>query len=132
MASRPHDHGAERREVPGFGPWSIKGGLPHVQPPAEILERIVALRVHVDPTPAENAPLRVLPGTPRADRLRADEIETLASQGDPVVCTVAAGAVMAMSPSLIHASSPATVPARRRVLHFEYSSVDLPAGLQWV
>jgi len=41
----------ERREAEGFGPWSEKEGVPHVQPPAEILEKMVAIRVHLDDTP---------------------------------------------------------------------------------
>ncbi len=32
----------EKREVEGFGPWSLKDGIPHVQPPVEILSRMVA------------------------------------------------------------------------------------------
>jgi hypothetical protein len=38
----------ERIELPGFGPWSIKEGVPHVQPPIECLEQMLAVRVHLD------------------------------------------------------------------------------------
>jgi len=34
----------ERVDLPGYGPWSTKEGIPHVQPPAEILEAMVTLR----------------------------------------------------------------------------------------
>lgn len=121
----------ERRDVPDFGPWSIKGGLPHVQPPVEVLERLVALRLHLDPTPPENGALRVLPGSHRLGRLTNDEIDSLVHRQEPVVCPVEEGGVMAMSPLLLHASSAAAAPRRRRVLHFEYSSHDLPGGLAW-
>src|SRR5262245_25806598 len=36
---------ARRIEIDGFGPWSIKAGVPHVQPPAAILEKMVTVRV---------------------------------------------------------------------------------------
>src|SRR5690348_15390080 len=38
----------ERIDVSGFGPWSTKDGVPHVQPPARLLEQIVTVRLHLD------------------------------------------------------------------------------------
>src|SRR5262249_48324765 len=37
----------EQVDVPGFGPWSTKGGLPHVRPPAALLEAMLTARVHL-------------------------------------------------------------------------------------
>lgn len=31
----------ERREAPGFGPWTVKGGMLHVAPPFELLSKMV-------------------------------------------------------------------------------------------
>jgi hypothetical protein len=53
----------ERREVPGWGPWSIKHGVNCAHAPASALEQVLALRLHLDDSIAENGPLRVLPGT---------------------------------------------------------------------
>jgi ectoine hydroxylase-related dioxygenase (phytanoyl-CoA dioxygenase family) len=122
---------AERRDAPGFGPWSIKDGLPHVQPPVSVLERILAIRVHLDETPAENGALRVLPGTHRLGRLSESRIAELRQQVPEALCAVPAGGAMLMSPLLVHASSASRSPSRRRVLHFEYSSARLPEGLVW-
>lgn len=109
----------ERKDVPGFGPWTIKGGVPHVQPPVALLEQVIALRLHLDDTPAENGALRVLPGTHKLGRLSNHRIASLRRETPEVVCAVPAGGGMIMSPLLLHASSVAEVPARRRVLHFE-------------
>ena len=38
----------ERVEVDGYGPWSIKAGINHVQPPVSVLQNILALRIHLD------------------------------------------------------------------------------------
>jgi hypothetical protein len=38
---------------------------------------------------------------------------------------------MLMSPLLLHASSAAAFPDRRRVLHLEYSAARLPGDLAW-
>src|SRR5205085_916534 len=59
----------ERREVPGFGPWSLKAGVPHVQPPIGILERMLAVRLHLDACGETDGPLQVLPGSHAHGRL---------------------------------------------------------------
>ena len=121
----------EKREVDGFGPWSMKDGIPHVQPPAEVLERILAIRVHLDDTPESNGALRVVPGSHRHGKLGSESARALREELGEVVCEVEAGGGHAMSPLLLHASSKAESPARRRVVHIEYASADLPGGLDW-
>ena len=121
----------EQKDVPGFGPWTIKDGVPHVQPPVVLLEQVIALRLHLDDTPAENGALRVLPGTHKLGRLSNRRIASLRRETQEVVCAVSAGGAMIMSPLLLHASSAAEVPVRRRVLHFEFSAAGLPGGLEW-
>src|SRR4051812_2615423 len=39
----------QQREVAGFGPWSTKNGVPHVQAPNWVLEQMIAVRLHLDP-----------------------------------------------------------------------------------
>jgi hypothetical protein len=121
----------ERREVPGFGPWSVKDGVVHVQPPIAILEGIVAVRVHLDAAGPETGALRVVPGSHRLGRLGPAETESARTELGEVVCSVAAGGAMFMAPLLLHASSASRSPGHRRVLHIEYSALALPAGLRW-
>ena len=127
----------ERREAPGFSCWTIKAGEPHVQPPHEVLEGMVALRLHLDDCPAENGALRVLPGSHRAGILSAEAIQQSSELGSAVTAVTAvtvearAGDVLLMRPLLLHASSSAMVPSRRRVLHLEYAAAPLPCGLEW-
>jgi hypothetical protein len=40
----------ERREVAGFGPWTVKEGIVHVQPTTEVLSGILAIRLRLDET----------------------------------------------------------------------------------
>lgn len=122
----------ERREVDGFGPWSVKDGVPHVQPPLPVLQSILAIRLHLDDTPPNNGALHVLEGTHQLGRLSDAQVDELRGRIPEHVCVVPAGGAMLMSPLLLHASKPAVDPARRRVLHFEYSAADLPEGLAWV
>lgn len=64
----------ERREAPGFGPWTVKSGLNHVAPPFDLLTRMVTLRVHVDDVPATNAPLLIAPGSHAYGRIAVNQI----------------------------------------------------------
>jgi hypothetical protein len=38
----------DKVEVTGYGPWSTKDGVAHVQPPVAILEAMLAVRIHLD------------------------------------------------------------------------------------
>ena len=53
-----------RLDVSGYGPWTLKAGVCHVQPPTSVLERMLCLRIHLDDGNEDNGPLRVLPKTP--------------------------------------------------------------------
>jgi ectoine hydroxylase-related dioxygenase (phytanoyl-CoA dioxygenase family) len=121
----------ERRETPGFGPWSVKDGLLHVQPPVAIMESIIALRVHLDDAGPDNGALRVLPGTHRQGRIPGAEIPRLAREITPVVCPAARGDVLVMRPLLLHSSPISAAPRHRRVIHLEYTAENLPGGLEW-
>ena len=107
----------ERRDVPGSGPWSVKAGIAYA--PASALSRVIALRLHIDDSRADNGPLRVLPGTHTLGVLSDAEVERFARETRPVDCVVPAGGIVAMRPLLLHASSKAETDRPRRVLHIE-------------
>jgi ectoine hydroxylase-related dioxygenase (phytanoyl-CoA dioxygenase family) len=114
----------ERVEVPGWGPWSVKEKIDYAHAPAGTLSQVLALRIHLDDSSADNGPLRVLPGTHVLGVLSDDETHALASRITPVDCTAAKGGVVAMRPLLVHSSSKSRCEMRRRVLHIEYASAD--------
>ena len=122
---------AKRTDVPGFEPWSLKEGVPHVQPPVELLEQMLTVRLHLDDCGETNGALRLLPGTHTSGRLAADQIESLRKQVPETVCTASAGDALLMRPLLLHASRKSSVEGHRRVLHLEYASGVLPGGLEW-
>jgi ectoine hydroxylase-related dioxygenase (phytanoyl-CoA dioxygenase family) len=121
---------ARRIDTPGFHGWSMKDGVPHVQPPAEYLARMVTVRLHLDDCPAANGALRVIPGSHRHGLLAEDAIARLPQSGEQV-CELARGGALLMRPLLLHASSRASRPAHRRIVHIEYSPDALPNGLEW-
>jgi ectoine hydroxylase-related dioxygenase (phytanoyl-CoA dioxygenase family) len=121
----------QRADVPGFGPWTEKAGVPHVQPPAEVLQQMLAVRLHLDPCGTENGPVRVIDGTHRFGRLASQVIDELRAERPESECLAAEGALLAFRPLLLHASSPANRPGHRRVIHVEYAAQRLGEPLAW-
>lgn len=115
----------------GWGPWSRKEGVHHVQPPREVLDAMVTVRLHLDSTDEQNGPLRVLPGSHREGILTDARIDELVATARPVACVVAEGDAVVMRPLVVHSSSKSTTTAHRRVVHLEYAAYELPAGLAW-
>src|SRR5262249_1312609 len=64
-----------KNESPGWGPWSVKQGVIYAHAPASALEKVLALRVHLDDSTSENGPLRILPGTHALGVLSDDSIQ---------------------------------------------------------
>jgi len=122
-----------RRDVCGFGGWTKKAGIPHVQAPADLLARMVTIRVHLDDCGRESGPLRVLPASHSAGRLDATGVMSWSGRaGERAVdCLVPAGGAVVMRPLLLHASAAGSRPGHRRVIHLEYAAEGLPGGLEW-
>jgi len=121
----------QRKNVVGFNCWTLKAGITHVQPPASVLDEVLALRLHLDATNEESGALKVIPGSHKRGRLSADDIQKIRLESEPVVCSVERGDVLAMRPLLLHSSSVSSNASHRRVIHLEFCSVDLPGGLEW-
>jgi ectoine hydroxylase-related dioxygenase (phytanoyl-CoA dioxygenase family) len=121
---------AGRAEVEGFGPWSIKAGVQHVQAPAAILENMLSVRIHLDDCGSENGALKVIASSHKRGRLRECDAMRLGANGPVAVCSVEAGDVVLMRPLLIHSSSACEMPAHRRVIHLDFASGRLPGQLK--
>ena len=122
----------ERIDTAGFGPWTIKAGLHHVEPPFDLLAGMVTLRVHLDPVGPDNAPLLVAPGSHRAGRVPVDAVPTVVRDHGIEACLAEPGDVWLYSTPILHASDAAVRPTRRRVLQVDFSAVRLPNGLEWL
>lgn len=121
-----------RVDVPGFGPWTIKAGMPHVAPPVDLLARMLTLRMHIDDVPETNAPLLIAPGSHREGMVPVDAIDGVVRKYGVRACPAEAGDVWAYATLILHASAAATLPGRRRVLQCDFAAEDLPGGLEWL
>lgn len=113
----------ERKDVEYFGPWSVKAGVHHVQPPASVMAKMLAIRLHLDESDEDNGPLRVAPGSHRDGCLSADEVLNC-RQRPTVICKVPRGGAILMRPLLVHASSCSIRPEKRRVIHLEFAAMN--------
>ena len=81
-------------------------------------------------TPTKNGALKVIPGS-QNKVLSQQEIELITENSIPKTCDIPAGGVQLMKQLTLHASSKSPSQKRRRVIHLEYTSFDLPKELEW-
>ena len=114
----------------GFNKWTLKGGVDHAEPPVAMLKSITTVRLHLDPCDETNGALRVMGGF-HNDLLSAECLATFRESDQVKTLTVAAGDAVLMRPLTPHSSQKSSSARRRRVLHIEYCSAQLPDPLQW-
>lgn len=105
-----------------------RAGVLHTEPPLEVLQSMLTLRIHLDDMTEANGPLEVLPGTHLTGKeLRIENFQPIRIMGQR-------GDVLAMRPLLAHCSkrSLPECSSSRRILHLEFAaSPELPDGFQW-
>jgi ectoine hydroxylase-related dioxygenase (phytanoyl-CoA dioxygenase family) len=102
--------------------------MPHVKTPAEVLERMLTARLHLDDATEENGPLKVIPGSHRTGR------RLVLGDVAPRTILAQAGDVLLMRSMLAHASnrSHPDTSQHRRILHLEFAAgPTLPDGYAW-
>ncbi|MEO8165595.1 MAG: phytanoyl-CoA dioxygenase family protein [Betaproteobacteria bacterium] len=117
----------KRNDLPSehFRKPTVKAGVPHVEAPASLLDKMLTLRIHLDAMNGSNGPLCIIPGSHRDDNQE---------QHPPVELHANIGDVLAMRPLLSHSSimSRPGISSHRRVIHIEISQhVELADGYEW-
>jgi ectoine hydroxylase-related dioxygenase (phytanoyl-CoA dioxygenase family) len=92
---------------------------------------MVTFRIHLDDTNADNGCLNVIPNRHTSGVLTQLEINILVKSAIFVECEANAGDMLIMRPLILHASSKAKNPNHRRIIHMEFSSYELPEGIDW-
>lgn len=121
----------ERKDAPGFNVWTKECGIQIVEPPTDILERMVSIRLYLDQSTKDNGPLKVFLGSHRNRRLSAEQIQQITRRELSVECLVQVGAALVLKPLTLRGSSISLIPSRRRVIRLDYAAEDLPYGLEW-
>lgn len=117
-------------DAPNFKHWRVSQERTIVQPTREILESIFTIRIHLDDCTKENGALRVIENSHKQG-----VIEIMAwmkdKPGTEKIAEVKKGGVLLMKPLTIHASKRTENQKNRRVIHLEFTAMELPEGLQW-
>jgi len=121
----------KRVEIDGWGSWTQKDGVHHVQPPRDVLDSMVTIRLHVDDADEERGCLSVIPKSHRLGILTQNEINRVVMNSTPEACVVSAGDAVIIHPLVLHSSAKSRNSDHRRVVHLEYSSYELPLGASW-
>jgi hypothetical protein len=111
-----------------FARPTLKAGVPHVEAPREVLDKMVTMRIHLDDVTEENGPLKVIPGSHRTGK----ELRLGDTLPQSILCR--RGDVLLMRPLLAHSSGHADPKTRRhrRILHLEFAgSAELPDRYCW-
>ncbi|MCC9073105.1 phytanoyl-CoA dioxygenase family protein [Flavobacterium sp. F-65] len=116
-------------DIKNFENWTTKQNQFAVQPPKEILEKNFTIRIHIDKTTKDNGALKVINSSHSKGIYRVENMDL--KNEKETICEVDKGGIMIMKPLLFHASNKTTNNERRRVIHIEFSNLELPNGLEW-
>ena len=106
--------------LPGGRRSRRRNGVTYGEPGDEVLDELVALRVHLDEAGADSGGLCVLDASHRRGRLPDAEIRRIGLETyRQTQCS--AGDVLLMKPLTVHRSLRSATPARRRVLQVLYA-----------
>jgi hypothetical protein len=112
------------------GKHRIRDGVPYAEPDALTLGKLLALRIHFDPTDSTSGALCFVPGSHR-DGVLSDAAIRRVPIAHFVPCPANVGDVVMMCPLTLHRSSPSQSQSHRRVLHVVYSTQPPSNGLNW-
>ena len=119
----------KKKEMKGFNFWTTKQNQFSVQPPLEILENIYTIRIHLDDTDEKNGALKIIPNSHSKKIYRPETIDWNTETEE--FCTIKKGGIMIMKPLLLHGSNRTIDNRKRRVIHIEFSDIELPEKLNW-
>ncbi len=119
----------KKLDLDNYGPWTVKQHQFAVQPPLNILENIFTIRIHLDDTNENNGALKIVPKSHLKGIYRPENIDW--TKEIETVCSVKKGGVMVMRPLLLHSSNRTTNNNKRRVIHLEFSNIELPPEINW-
>jgi ectoine hydroxylase-related dioxygenase (phytanoyl-CoA dioxygenase family) len=116
-------------KLQNYSAWTSKQNQFAVQPPLDILENIFTVRIHLDETNENNGALKIIPKSHLKGIYRPETIDWNSEK--ETICNIPKGGLMIMKPLLLHSSNKTTNNKKRRVIHLEFSNMDLPLQLKW-
>jgi len=107
---------SKKLQALGWGRWSTKSNILHVQPPLDVLNSMATFRIHLDSSDAKSGCLSVIPGSHKHGILSQENIRALVNKSEKYQCIASPGSALVMCPHLVH---------------LEYTCHKLPEGIIW-
>lgn len=120
----------QKAALENYTNWTFKKGQYGVQPPIEILEDTITIRIHLDDTNKDNGALRVIPKSHLNGIVRVQSKKW--NTENEFICEVPKGGIMLMTPLTLHASNRTTNGKKRSVIHLEFNKHQLTKPLTWL
>ncbi len=121
----------EKHPVPGFSAWSQKGGVWHCEPPLNVLEAMLFVRVHLDDNNSDNGAMEIALGSHRIGMCPSDAAANQASKFPHEICDAKRGDILVLKMLTLHRSLPSVTNQQRRVLRIDFACDPLPKPLEW-
>jgi ectoine hydroxylase-related dioxygenase (phytanoyl-CoA dioxygenase family) len=121
----------EKIQAEGFHAWTTKQGAPYVQPPTEVLEQSLWLRLNLDANDSDNGCLRVAPGSHLLGKVPSGAITSAVHECGETALPCERGDAILFKPLLLHASSKSANPSQRRVFQVLFSGFAFENGIGW-
>jgi len=121
----------KRIDTAGYYGWSDEAGIPHVIPPVKILKKLLSIRIHLDDCELSNGAIWAIPQSHKLGIIPEEKIKQVSKSTQYHICRAKAGAIMLMSPLLLHKSPLSNSGKSRRILQVEYRATELENGLEW-
>ncbi|WP_270731918.1 phytanoyl-CoA dioxygenase family protein [Shimia sp. Alg240-R146] len=121
----------DRDMAPGYVNWSCKRGVWHCEPPLDVLENMLFVRLHLDDNTDKTGAMEIALESHKVGAIPASEADSQAQRFDTEVTQGSAGDALLLSIMTLHRSRPTTSPQQRRVLRIDYAAIDLPDPLKW-
>ncbi|KAB7615354.1 phytanoyl-CoA dioxygenase family protein [Amylibacter sp. SFDW26] len=121
----------EKADLDGFKSWTRKSEVWHCEPPTDILENMLFVRLHLDDSTFENGPMEIIPRSHKLGIIPAVDADAISNKMASHICTAKRGDILIMNMLILHRSKPSKNPSPRRTLRIDYANFDLPFPLEW-
>jgi len=122
---------ADQHQVDGYQNWTNKSGVWHCEPPQEILDQMLFVRIHLDETDASNGAMQIAVGSHLNGIIPASNAEKTAEEHPVEDCNASRGDVLILKMLTLHCSKPSITQNQRRALRIDFAPFDLPSPLKW-
>jgi ectoine hydroxylase-related dioxygenase (phytanoyl-CoA dioxygenase family) len=121
----------ERVDMDGYTNWSQKAGVWHCEPPLDVLNKMLFVRVHLDGATAENGAMEIALGSHKNGAVPSGQADTIAQRHTHALTTAEAGDILILPMLTLHRSRTSKTATPRRTLRIDYAANALPPPLQW-